>query len=101
MTLQQTQTQTFCALCLQEKTELDIDCHCPDCVKYLAELEEMLANRPCPDCKQREADCICLYTDCGYCGSTFKQIDGYGAFCSRYCSHAVSGAPCYCCYDDN
>ncbi len=96
MSVQQAK-QTFCALCLQEKTELDINCHCSDCVKYLAELEERMT---CNDCKRKLADCICLYTDCSFCGSTFKQIDGYGAFCSRYCCHAADGAYCHCCYDD-
>ena len=91
------QTQKFCARCLKENGLLDANAHCVSCIVAIAELEEFLANQPCSGCNV--AECKCPTTECEYCLTVFKVVDGYGSFCSRYCLNAADGVHCYCCYD--
>ncbi len=100
-TTNMTDKQTFCALCLKADVgELDDKCHCAVCAKALVDLEKLLAEQKCVDCNKANESCECLTTECQYCCTEYRIIDGYGEYCSKYCLTAMSGVSCYCCYDD-
>ena len=82
-----TTIQDFCALCLRTGMgELDKDVHCQICAKELEELESFFAEQTCNGCGFANALCDCE-VECQACFAHYVEADGYGLYCSRYCSY--------------